>query len=168
MNYKNHTRYIVTGAVISAIYVVLTFVSNIFGLAFGPIQFRLSEALAILPVFTPAAIPGLVIGCFISNILSFNLLDMLFGTFATLLAAILTRAFRNIKFLSIPVLSLIPPIIINAVIVGFEIALFLNNSESLLLGFSISALQVGLGQAAVCFILGIPLYLSLRNKKNLF
>lgn len=161
---KKSTRYIVTGAIIAALYIALTYVSNAFGLAYGPIQFRVSEVLSILPVFTPAAIPGLTIGCLVSNIFSFNMADMLFGTLATLLAAILTRLFRNVKFFSLPLLSLLPPVLINAVIVGAEIAVLSSNSAI----FPLSALEVGLGQAAVCFLLGIPFYLALKNRKNLF
>ncbi len=168
MNKQNNTRYIVTGAVIAAIYVVLTFLSNIFGLAYGPIQFRVSEVLSILPVFTPAAIPGLAVGCLISNILSFNALDIVFGTIATLIAALLTRALRNITLSGIPFLSLLPPIIVNAVIIGAEISIFFLDGTPFWSGFIISGLQVGLGQAAVCFLLGIPLYLTLKNKRNTF
>ena len=161
---KKSTRYIVTGAIIAALYIALTYVSNAFGLAYGPIQFRVSEVLSILPVFTPAAIPGLTIGCLVSNIFSFNMADMLFGTLATLLAAILTRLFRNVKFFSLPLLSLLPPVLINAVIVGAEIAVLSSNDAI----FPLAALEVGLGQAAVCFLLGIPFYLALKNRKNLF
>lgn len=168
MNKKYSTRYLVTGAIIAALYVVLTFLSNAFGLAYGPIQFRISEALTLLPILTPAAIPGLAIGCLISNILSFNAIDMLFGTLATLIAAILTRVFRNIKFLGLPLLSVLPPILVNAFIVGAEISIFFLEGSSFWNGFWISALQVGLGQTAVCFLLGLPLYLTLKNKRNLF
>lgn len=168
MNKNKNTRYIVTGALIAAMYVVLTFFSNTLGIAFGPIQFRISEALTILPVFTPAAIPGLIIGCLISNIFSFNAIDMVLGTLATLIAAILTRKFRQIKFLGLPLISFLPPILTNAVIVGAEISLFYLEGTQFLSGFLISSLEVGLGQAAVCFLLGIPLYLSLKNKRNLF
>ncbi len=168
MKEKTNTRYIVTGAIIAAMYAALTFLSNLVGLAFGPIQFRMSEALVILPIFTPAAIPGLVIGCLISNIFSFNVADMLFGTLATLLAAILTRQFRSIKTFNLPLLSLLFPILLNAIIVGAEISLLYLEAESFLYGFLISAIEVGLSEAAVCFTLGIPLYLTLKNKRNIF
>lgn len=168
MNKKYSTRYLVTGAIIAALYVVLTFLSNAFGLAYGPVQFRISEALTVLPILTPAAIPGLTIGCLISNILSFNAIDMVFGTLATLIAAVLTRVFKNVKLFGIPLLSFLPPILVNAFIVGAEISAFYLEGSSFWGGFWISALQVGLGQAAVCFLLGLPLYLALKNKRNLF
>ena len=165
---KNHTRYIVTGAVIAAMYVSLTMLSNLFGLAYGPIQFRVSEVLSILPVFTPAAIPGLAIGCLISNLLSFNPIDLIFGTLATVIAAVLTRIFKEIKVWGIPLLSFVPPILVNAIIIGAEISVFFLPEQSFFTGFLISALQVGLGQAAVCFLLGIPFYLAIKNKFKLF
>ncbi len=165
---QTKARYIVTGAIIAAIYAALTLLSNTVGLAFGPIQFRLSEALTILPIFTPAAIPGLALGCLISNIFSFNIADMLFGTIATLFAAILTRRLRFIKTFNLPLLSLLPPIIINAIIVGAEISLLYLEASSFMYGFYISAIEVGISEAAVCIFLGIPLYLALKNKRNIF
>ena len=90
---RERINYIITGAIIAALYVDLTFLSNIFNLAFGPVQFRVSEVLTILPVFTSAAIPGVAVGCFIANIASFNPLDMIFGTSATVIAALLTYFF---------------------------------------------------------------------------
>lgn len=121
---KTKLHYITTAALIAAAYAGLNFLGNVFGLSYGPIQLRLSEVLTVLPLFTPAAIPGLTIGCFIANIGSFNALDMLFGTLATLIAAVLTYLFRNIKFKRLPLLSLLPPVIVNAVIIGLEIAFF--------------------------------------------
>ena len=113
MTRKKRTEFIITGALIAAAYAGLTYLSNVFGLAYGPIQLRVSEVLTILPVFTPAAIPGLTVGCFIANIGSFNVADMFFGTFATLAAAWLTYFLRNIKFKDIPLLSMFPPVIVQ-------------------------------------------------------
>ena len=167
MSKRNHLNYIITASLIAAAYAALTFLSSIFGLAFGPIQLRLSEVLTILPVFTPAAIPGLTIGCFISNIGSFNAVDMIFGTLATLSAAFLTYCFKGIKFKGIPLLSMLPPVIINAVIIGFEIAVFFMPDASFLWAFLISAAEVGIGQFIVCYVLGIPFYIAV-NKYNFF
>jgi len=163
MSRKENIKFLITGALIAAAYAGLTFLSNVFGLAYGPIQLRISEVLTILPVFTPAAIPGLTVGCFISNIGSFNAADMIFGTFATFIAAVLTYYLRNIKLCKIPVLSLLSPVLVNAVIIGFEIAvLFLEGGYSFW-GFVISALEVGAGEFIVCFILGIPFYLTVEK-----
>lgn len=164
---RERINYIITGAIIAALYVDLTFLSNIFNLAFGPVQFRVSEVLTILPVFTSAAIPGVAVGCFIANIASFNPLDMIFGTSATVIAALLTYFFRNIKFRGIPLLSMFPPVIINALVIGLEIAIFFLPEGNLLWGFVISALQVGLGELVVCAGLGIPFYLVIE-KNGLF
>lgn len=165
---KKQIRYIVTAALIAAIYAGLTLVSSVFGLAYGPIQFRISEALTILPVFTPAAIPGLAVGCFIANIASFNPVDMVFGTIATLSAATLTYLFRNVKIKRLPWLSFIPPILINAVVVGLEIALFWTDGGASAISFAVAALEVGIGEAAVCIILGVPLFFALDKHRNIF
>ena len=166
-NSKAKLQYITTAAIIAAVYAALTYFGAFFGLSYGPIQLRFSEVLTILPIFTPAAIPGLTIGCFIANIGSFNLLDMVFGTLATLIAAILTRLFKDIKFKGIPLLSLFPPVIVNALIIGLEIAIFFLPEGLSLYGFLISALQVGTGQLIVCYVLGIPFYFTVKKTKLL-
>ena len=99
MNTKmNQTQFLALGAVIAAIYAVLTYLSALANLAYGPFQFRFSEALTILPIFTPAAVPGLALGCLLSNIFSsMGAADMVFGTLATLLAAIATRMVRFLE-----------------------------------------------------------------------
>jgi uncharacterized membrane protein len=165
MSRKSQINYIITGALIAAAYAGLTYLSNVFGLAYGPIQLRVSEILTILPVFTPAAIPGLTVGCFIANIGSFNIADMVFGTMATLLAALLTYIFKGIKIKGIPFLSFLMPVIINALIIGFEIALFFLPEGATLWGFVISALEVGLGELIVCLGFGTPFYLVVKKYK---
>ena len=163
MQTKLNVKFIATSAVIAAAYVALSFVSAAFGLAFGPVQLRLSEVLCVLPVVTPAAIPGRFVGCIISNLLSFSPLDILFGSLASLIAAVLTRAFRNIRFKDIPLLSLFPPVIVNAVIVGTEIAVFFMPNEAFLPAFLINAVQVFLGQMIVCYVFGIPFYFAMKR-----
>ena len=93
---KKKVNFIVLAGIIAAAYVVLTFVANALNLAYGPIQFRISEVMTILPILTPAAIPGLTIGCFISNLGSPYAIDIICGTFATFLASILTYYTRNL------------------------------------------------------------------------
>ena len=110
---KNQVRNLTFGALIAALYVGLTFVSQVFGLASGAIQLRLSEALTILPVFCPAAVPGLAVGCLLANWLTgCALWDVIFGTVATLLGAIGTRLLKKHKLLAV-----LPPIAANTVIV---------------------------------------------------
>ena len=120
MKSKNGITYIAQAGVIAALYVALTYISAAFNLAYGPFQIRLSEMLTILPVFTPAAIPGLVIGCVIGNLGSpLGIVDIIFGSVATLIAAILTRSFKPYKIKGLPVLSALP-IIVNALVIGLE------------------------------------------------
>lgn len=164
---RNTTQFLVTGALIAAAYVGLTFLSNVFSLAYGPIQFRLSEVLTLLPIFTPAAIPGVTVGCFIANIASFNAVDMIFGTAATFVAALLTYALRKITFKGLPLLAMLPPVIVNAVVIGLELAFFFLPGGYSFWGFIISGAEVGLGELAVCYALGIPFYLIVK-KHNIF
>ncbi len=156
-------EYIITGALIAAAYAGLTYLCNAFGLAYGPIQLRVSEILTILPVFTSAAIPGLTIGCFLANIGSFNAVDMVFGTAATLLATLLTYYLKDFKVKGIPIWAFLPPVIVNAVIIGLEIAIFFLPDVNIWWGFVISGLQVGAGQLIVCFGFGIPFYLVVKK-----
>ena len=163
---RKSTRYLEEGAVIGAFYAVLTIA--LAPISFGVVQFRVSEALTILPLFTPAAIPGLTVGCIISNfvgtLMGANLAGawyVLFGSAATLAAALCTYAMRNIKFKSLPLLSYLPPIVFNALIVGGELFFMLPAEFSLTLG----VLSVGAGEAVVVFVLGIPLYYLLKKTK---
>lgn len=152
--------FIVHAAVIAALYVVLTFVANAFGLANYAVQVRFSEALTILPFFTPAAIPGLTIGCLLSNILTGCALpDIVFGTLATLIGAVFTYLLRKNRWL-----APIPPIAANTLVVPF-VLLFAYGIKPLWLSF----LTVGAGEIISCGILGM-LLLNLLNryKKQLF
>lgn len=157
MKSKKTARLTVLTALIAAAYVALTYLSASMGLAFGQIQFRLSEALNILAAFTPAAIPGLTIGCFLSNITSPFPLDMAFGTLATLLSAIMIRLIAKHFKKSTPYLAIIPPTFFNAVIVGLQITLFTNSNASFL-AFLLVAISVAIGEMVVCSAIGIPLY----------
>ena len=96
------------------------------------------------------------------------MLDMVFGTLATLIAAILTYFLRNIKWGKLPLLALFPPVIINAVVIGIEIAVFFLPKGFSIYGFLISALEVGAGQIIACYGLGLPLYLTLKDRKFKF
>lgn len=160
---KKTTLYITQAAVIAALYVALTHVSNALGLAYNSVQFRLSEILTVLPVFTPAAIPGLTIGCIIANISSpFGVVDIICGSAATLSAATVSYLIRNITFRNIPVLSAIPPVLFNAVIIGLEVCMLGNKTAEL---FFISALQVGIGQAVMCIAAGIPFIQAVKKTR---
>lgn len=159
---KKSTKYIVQAAVIAALYAVLTFLQNTLlpGSASMAVQFRVSEILTILAVFTPAAIPGLTIGCVIANISSLSVLgpyDLIFGSLASLIAAILIRAFRNIRLFSLPVLSAIMPAIANGIFVGFEIEFFFVEGGFHFADFLVQGGLVALGELGVLIVLGLPL-----------
>ena len=111
------TRQIALAGIIAAIYAVMSLLSSVFGIAYGPIQCRFSEALTVLPFLFPEAVPGLFIGCVVTNLMStVGPLDIIFGSLATLLAALWTRRMPN-KWL-----APLPPVVCNAVIIGAMIA----------------------------------------------
>lgn len=165
-NKKLPVRFLTESAVIAALYAAATYLSAAFSLAYGPVQFRLSEALTVLSTLTPAAIPGLTIGCIIGNISSpMGIWDVLFGSAATLLGAVTGRMLRNVQIKKLPVLSSLMPVIFNAVIVGLEIVMLTPVEGGKLTAFAISALEVGAGELVVCLVLGLPLYSALRHTK---
>lgn len=156
---------IVVAATIAALYVVLTAVSAAFGLSYSGVQFRLSEALTILPVFSPYAITGLTLGCFISNLASpLGVADVIFGTLSTFIAAHLTRKLAKITYKNIPILAPLPPVVIGAVFIGAILAFLLPDGFSIY-AFALSALSVGIGETVVCYGLGLPLYFWLKKMK---
>lgn len=164
MKSGNKTTYLAEAALIAALYVGLTFLSSVFGLAYGGVQFRISEALTLLPALFPAAVPGLTLGCIIANLTSpFGVVDIVVGASATLLAALVSRALRGMRVHGIPLLSALPPVIFNAVFVGAEITFFLPDGASLT-GFLLSAGGVALGEAVVCLALGLPLTVTLERR----
>ena len=154
------TKTITQAAIIAALYVVLTFVANAMGLASGAIQIRLSEALTILPYFTPAAIPGLFVGCLISNILVGGaLFDIIFGSVATLLGALGTYLLRKSKWL-----TPIPPILSNTIIVPLVLIYAYGVSDAL----PYLMLTVGIGEVISAGVLGMILLKSLEKHKDIF
>lgn len=151
---SRHVLPLAQAAMIAAIYVVLTYLANALGLANYAIQVRFSEALTILPYFTPAAIPGLFIGCLLSNILTGCAIpDIIFGSLATLIGAIFTRKLRKCKWLA-PV----PPIVANALIVPF-VLLYAYGIRPLWLSF----ITVTIGEIISCGVLGMLLLFSLQK-----
>ena len=155
---KRSVLYLAQGAMIAAMYVALTMLSNAFGLASGVIQVRISEALTILPYFTPAAIPGLFVGCLISNILAGGVIwDVIFGSLATLIGAVVTYLLRKVKWLA-PV----PPIVSNMLIVPFVLRYAYGMQDALWF----MALTVGAGEVISAGVLGILLLLALEKHRN--
>lgn len=148
--------FICQAAVIAALYIVLTYVFSAF--ASGVIQVRVSEALTILPAFTPAAIPGLVIGCLLSNTLTgCVLLDIIFGSVATLIGALGSYALRRHTWL-VP----IPPIVSNMVIVPFVLRFAYGATDA----FPFMIATVGAGEIISCYLLGMLLYGALKKMNH--
>ena len=157
---KDLTFHIILGGLTAAFYVILTIFSAFFNIAYGGVQCRLSEALCILPAFFPSAVAGLTLGCVISNFFSpMMVLDVIFGSVATLIAAVLGRWLCKFKVKGIPVLLPLPAVVVNAIIVGLEVTFFMEGG----VGFWIIAAQVAAGQIISCYGLGIPLYLCLEK-----
>ncbi len=155
MQKRRSYNYWTRAAMIGAIYVVLTIIFA--PISYGMIQVRISEALMVLPFFTPAAIPGLFVGCLIANIFGgLGMPDIVFGSLATLVSAYLVSKIDN-KYL-VP----LPPILINAVVIGFVLHYVLD------LPIYMTMLWVGAGQVVACYGLGLPLLLFLEKRRHLF
>lgn len=175
MNKKTHK--LVFAALIAAIYAVITIFTQ--PISYGPIQVRVSEALTLLPYFSSFPILGVFVGCLISNIYGSGILDIIFGSLATLIAAILTWLIgrSNLKFKKF--LAPLPPVIINAVVVGLIINTTmskdaLNSFSNLVNGVSINVaalwgtmLSVGVGELLACYVIGIPLITLIEKNRFL-
>lgn len=147
--------FLAQAGLIAALYVILTFLSSSLGLASGVIQVRISEALTILPLFTPAAIPGLFVGCIVSNLLTGCLpFDVIFGSIATLIGAFGTYALKKHKFL-----APLPPILSNTIIVPFILAYVYQFEGSI----PFFMLTVGIGEIISCGVLGLGLYYVIKK-----
>ena len=156
-------KYLTHGAVIAALYVVLTYLQNLLfpNSASAMIQFRASEALCVLAFFTPAAIPGLSVGCLLFNISNAAALplDFLVGTLATVLAAGGIYLTRRWTLKGYPLLGMLLPAVFNGLLVGWELSVYVGG------GFWLNGICVALGEAAVLLTLGSILYYVLRNPR---
>ena len=157
------TRHLAHGAIIAALYAVLTHFQNILlpGSATWAIQMRLSEALCILAFFTPAAIPGLSVGCLVFNLTYAAALplDFLVGTLATYLAAQGMWLTRKVKLWGYPLAGMLMPALTNAILVGWELSVYIGGA------FWLNALYVAIGEAAVLLTLGVALYFAMSSRK---
>ncbi len=152
---RNKIRTIAYAALIAAAYVALTMISAMFGLSSGAVQIRISEALCVLPIFTFAAVPGVTVGCFLANILcGGTVYDIIFGTLATLIAAVITHFIKN------PAFSSLPTIASNAIII--PIVLIASGVGNIDL-FPYFALTVGLGEVISCGVLGTILAVYIKK-----
>ena len=157
---KLHTKQLPLAALTAAAYAVLSYFGSIFGITYGPIQCRFSEALCVLPFFLPETAWGLGVGCLIANLLSpYGLLDLVVGTLATLLAAVWSGRCRSAWT------AAVPPVVCNAVIVGAMLAWESTGfSPAFAALFAYNALTDGNGEAAVGFLLGVPLLRALEKR----
>lgn len=140
-------RFLTEAGLIGGMYAALCLV--LAPISYGAVQVRVAEVLTVLPVYSAAAIPGLTVGCLIANLLAGGAVgawDWLFGTLTTLVAAWLSRAFRRVTFRGLPVLSTLPPILLNAVVIGAEIALAGDQWPL----FWLFAAQIAAGQTVAC------------------
>jgi uncharacterized membrane protein len=154
---RNAIMYVCYGAIIAALYVVLTWLSAIFKLDSGVIQFRLSEALCILALFTPAAIPGMTIGCFLSNLIfTGNVYDMAFGTLATFIGVLGVYLLRKL-----PYISPVPYVLSNAIIIPLVLRFAYGVPDA----FWFLVVTVGVGELVCAIGGGILLYVSLKRVK---
>lgn len=160
---KVTSRTLTHAAILAALYVVLTLLQNLLlpGSASLAIQFRASEALCVFALFTPAAIPGLTLGCLLFNLISAGSLplDFLVGSGATLLATALMYLLRNVRIGSLPLLSLLMPALCNGLLVGWELTCFIGE-----LPLWLNMLYVAIGEAAVLLTLGIALFFAFSSK----
>lgn len=156
-NTNQKSAFMTHAAMIAAIYVVLTYIFAPF--SFGDVQVRIAESLTILPVFTPAAIPGLFIGCLIGNILGGAILpDIIFGSLATLIGAVFTYLLRKKS----QFICVLPPIISNMIIVP----LVLKYAYGINLPIAFLMFTIGIGEVISCGVLGLILYYALRKYRK--
>ncbi len=154
---KSSPKFLVQAALLAAIYAALTILLGSFG--YGPIQFRIAEALTVLPAVMPSAIPGLFIGCILANWFGgFGMIDIVFGSLATLLAGISTYFLRKYHFL-FP----LPPVFFNAMIVGAYVYLLYDNSYSM----ALTMLFIGISELIICYGLGLPLIAFIKKNSVL-
>ncbi len=148
-------RKIAISGMVAALYAVLTIALS--PISFGPVQFRAAEALTLLPFFMPEAIPGLFIGCFLSNMAGgYGLIDILVGSTATLAAGWLTYKMPNIWA------AAVPPVLVNAVLVGTYLGILTETPVIY------SVIYIGISQAVICFCLGIPLCMLIASRTEIF
>jgi len=165
MKTKKQVLWLTQAAVIAALYAALTVAQSLIapGTASMAVQFRVSEAMTLLCCITPAAIPGLTLGCFLANFLFMDALplDMLLGSLATLLAGLAMYLLRNIQWKKLPLLAALMPAIFNGVIIGLEIEIFFIDGPFHFTSFLVQGGLVALGELVVCFTLGLLLYKAL-------
>lgn len=167
MNQKNlSVRRLVRCAVIAAVYVVVCLVLAPF--SYGAVQVRVAEALCLLPVFGAEYIVGVTLGCFLANLLGSTVVDVVFGTLATLLACLVTYKLRDVRVKGLAIPASLPPVFFNMLIVGaFEITVFFSDGAPTAALAAFNAVTVGIGELISCTILGVALVKLIESNDSL-
>lgn len=167
MNMKNlSVRRLVRCAVIAAVYVVVCLV--LAPSSYGAVQVRVAEALCLLPVFGAEYIVGVTLGCFLANLLGSTVVDVVFGTLATLLACLVTYKLRDIRVKGLAIPASLPPVAFNMIIVGaFEITFFFSDGAPTAMLAVFNAVTVGIGELISCTILGVALVKLIESNAGL-
>lgn len=161
-----NTKRLVRAAMVAAIYVVLCLV--LAPSSYGAVQVRLAEMLCLLPVFGAEYIVAVTLGCFLANLLGSTLVDVVFGTAATLVACLITYAVRKVRVGGLAIPAAVPPIVSNAVIVGaLELTFFLPGVTGTAALAAWNALTVGIGEVVSCGILGVALVKLIESNTGL-
>lgn len=160
---QKNIKFLTFGAMIAALYVVLTYAQNLLfpDSTSMAIQFRASEALCVLALFTPAAIPGMTIGCLLFNLSNAQALplDFVVGTLASLLAVAGMWLTRKVTVKGYPLLAMVLPALTNSLLVGWELTVYIGG------GFALNALYVALGELGVLLTLGTVLFYAMKARK---
>lgn len=159
------TNRMVRCAMIAAVYVVVCLALQPF--SYGAVQVRLSEALCLLPIFGPEYIVGVTLGCLLANALGSTVIDVVFGTLATLLACLVTWKLRSLRIRGLALPAAVPPVLFNAVIVGWEISVFFSDTPATLPVMLFNMLTVGIGEVISCGILGVALVKLIESNRSL-
>ena len=163
---KLSVKRLVRCAVIAAVYVVVCLVLAPF--SYGAVQVRIAEALCLLPVFGAEYIVGVTLGCFLANLLGSTVIDVVFGTLATLLACLVTYKLRNVRIKGLAIPASLPPVISNMFIVGaFEITFFFSDSAPTMTLACFNAVAVAIGELISCTVLGVLLVKLIESNATL-
>ena len=166
MNQNPSIRKLVRCGVVAAIYVVLCMALQ--PLSYGAVQVRVAEALCLLPVFGAEYIVGVTLGCFLANLLGSTVVDVVFGTLATLLACLVTYKLRDIRVKGLAIPASLPPVVFNMIIVGaFEITFFFSDGAPTAMLAVFNAVTVGIGELISCTILGVALVKLIESNAGL-
>ena len=167
MNQKKlSVRRLVRCAVIAAVYVVVCLVLAPFSA--GAVQVRVAEALCLLPVFGAEYIVGVTLGCFLANLIGSTVIDVVFGTLATLMACLVTYKLRNVRIKGLAIPASLPPVVFNMIIVGaFEITFFFSDGAPTAALAAFNAVTVGIGEIISCTVLGVALVKLIESNDSL-